>query len=287
MIVKVPSESHPGRNYTVDTEKETCNCPAGGIHRHCKHIGQARSIIDAQSAEQDGKVMEPEQVGPVPKNIHEAMLAVMGEIGYVQKTGSIKTGPAKYSFAGEADFIRNLRPSLVKYGIYVHPAKVSHLDSETYTTSGGSVMNLNLVTMVYRFTHAPSQTSIDIEVVGAGADSGDKAIPKANTGALKYALRQAFLIETGDDPDNDASDHQERATLRSRLDAPVAQPPSDAALMGRRMREAGVTLTAISVAMQATATRENFFEVITSYLENHRPPMTLDELLNRAREVQA
>jgi len=34
-----------------------------------------------------------------------------------------------------------------------------------------------------------------------GQDGGDKSVPKSLTIALKYALRQAFLMETGDDPD--------------------------------------------------------------------------------------
>jgi hypothetical protein len=41
---------------------------------------------------------------------------------------------------------------------------------------------------------------------------GDKATAKAMTGAYKYALRQTFCIETGDDPDKDPSVDQERAS---------------------------------------------------------------------------
>ena len=43
--------------------------------------------------------------------------------------------------------------------------------------------------------------------------------PKALTGAYKYALRQAFLLETGDDPDRQPSHEQE---------APAHDPEWDA-----------------------------------------------------------
>ena len=41
-------------------------------------------------------------------------------------------------------------------------------------------------------------------------DVGDKSANKAATGLLKYALRQTFLIETGDDPDAESSNGMER-----------------------------------------------------------------------------
>lgn len=139
-------------------------------------------------------------------NVYEAMAAAMQECGYVQKKQS--TG-LKYAFAGESDMIEEIRPVMVKHGLFIFPSKVVDLRVDTYTTSGGSLMNLVTVTQQYTIAHE-SGTFLIAEVVGAGADVGDKATPKANTGAFKYALRQSFTIETGDDPDNTPSDQQER-----------------------------------------------------------------------------
>jgi hypothetical protein len=58
--------------------------------------------------------------------------------------------------------------------------------------------------------HVHSDTYIDIQTTGEGADSGDKSSNKAMTGGYKYALRQVFCIETGDDPDKYPS--EERVT---------------------------------------------------------------------------
>jgi hypothetical protein len=79
------------------------------------------------------------------------------------------------------------------------------------------VLNHVLVAVVYRLTHAPSGTCEECEVLGEASDAGDKAAPKAMTGAMKYFLRQSFLIETGDDPDRYASEEQEAAPAVGRV----------------------------------------------------------------------
>jgi hypothetical protein len=53
-----------------------------------------------------------------------------------------------------------------------------------------------------------SDEILSVPSYGEGRDSGDKAPYKALTGALKYALIQTFLIATGDDPEEERSDHQ-------------------------------------------------------------------------------
>jgi len=145
-------------------------------------------------------------------NIHEAVIAVMSEVGYVQKE---KKAGLNYSFAGEAAFIKAVRPELVKNGIIVHPFAVEEISLEGYETSKGTQMNRTVAKFGYRFVHAPSETSFEVWVLGEGADVGDKDANKAMTAALKYALRQTLLIETGDDPDEQPSGDQERKNVRN------------------------------------------------------------------------
>lgn len=140
------------------------------------------------------------------KNIHEAINAVMKEVGYVQKT---KTAGLNYSYAGEAALIQALRPSMVEHGIYVSVSKIHNVQREQYTTAKGTAMVNTVINGVVRFTHV-SGDFVDVESGGEGSDAGDKSLNKAMTGMYKYALRQTFNIETGDDPDKFASDEQER-----------------------------------------------------------------------------
>jgi hypothetical protein len=145
------------------------------------------------------------------ENIHEAIHEVMKEVGYVQKDGKVSGGGATYSYAGETALIKAIRPKMVAQNIYANVPSAVVVGAEQYLNKSGTTMNLVRVLLGVRFTHAPSKTAIDSFAVGEGVDSGDKAANKAMTGAYKYALRQTFTIETGDDPDGSSSRDQERA----------------------------------------------------------------------------
>jgi len=134
-----------------------------------------------------------------PKNIHEAIIGVMKEVGYVQKQ---KKGTLKYSYAGEAALIAALRPAMINHNITMQSTYPT-VDFGAFTTNKGYVMNSARVHGEFTFTHAPTETNIVVRAIGEGMDTGDKAIYKAMTGAFKYALRQTFVIETGDDPDKE------------------------------------------------------------------------------------
>ena len=134
------------------------------------------------------------------KNVHEAIVHVMNKVGYVQKE---KKG-LPYTFASEAAFIKAIRPEMVVIGLFVYPV-YAKAEQGSFVSAKGNYINTTLVHSTYRWHHAPSDTSIDVAVVGKGMDSGDKDANKAMTIALKYALRQTLLIETGDDPDETSS----------------------------------------------------------------------------------
>lgn len=132
-----------------------------------------------------------------PQSLQEARLAVMQEVAYVQKT--VK-GQLQYSFAGEAEVIRSLRPAMVKHGITVSPVSIDVLSETEYTTGRNQTrMGLLLAQIVYAFRFR--EETEEVVVLAEASDMGDKRGPKVMTIGLKYALRQFFLIETGDDPD--------------------------------------------------------------------------------------
>lgn len=143
------------------------------------------------------------------KNIHEAIAAVMTEVEYVQKQ---KAPGLNYSFAGEAALIDKLRPAMVKHGVMCYVTAVHDVRHDTYQTQKNVTMNRVSLVLELRFAHAPSTTEIVVMAAGEGTDVGDKGTPKAMTGAFKYALRETFCLETGDDPDETPSSEQERGT---------------------------------------------------------------------------
>jgi hypothetical protein len=146
---------------------------------------------------------ETPEVQPA-KNIYEALNRVMQKVGYVQKE---KNRNLRYTFASEAAMIEAVRPHMVAEGIVVHVTTINEVATEQFKTSKGYPMNRTTTQIVFRFHHVASGTEIDVPAIGEGMDTGDKSSPKSMTIALKYALRQTLMIETGDDPDKDPSEN--------------------------------------------------------------------------------
>jgi hypothetical protein len=174
-----------------------------------------------QEQEQEGRADTPAPTpGPAP-DIWEAKARVMQAVPYVYKGSRTKAmGRGQdYSFASEAELIAALRPAMLHERIVSTPRRIRVLRQHTYTARGGSVMHSVRIMVYYRFTHAPSRTHDWAVVIGEAADSGDKAASKAMTIAFKYALRQFFGVETGDDPDKYHSDESEAAPEQVRPDS--------------------------------------------------------------------
>lgn len=157
---------------------------------------------------------ETESLPVAYKDIHHAINGVYNNVGYVAKKGKVDIGNNRsYKFAGEAEFIAAIRPEMAEAGIYQQPLSVQIIANERIEFVkewDGKVTRTYqhrvVIQSTYRFTHIYSGTFVDVVAVGEGMDSGDKSFNKAMTGANKYALRQLFMIETGDDPDKYASD---------------------------------------------------------------------------------
>lgn len=150
------------------------------------------------------------------KEIITALNAAYQECGYVQKAGRNKE--QNYKFAGEGDFIEAIRPALLKHGIIVYPSGYSLVLSENYATKSGTRMNRIVAEYTFTFHHTSGE-SIIVKAVGEGSDTSDKATPKAATIALKYALRQTLLIETGDDPDKETPESSHVPTAAEKASA--------------------------------------------------------------------
>lgn len=147
-------------------------------------------------------VASPSPTG-ASKTYLEAKLGVWKACPYLLKKSA---GGLKYTFASEADLIALVRPALIEHGVLVTPVS-SVIESDTeFKTTHGTVMRRVVCRKVYRFTHVWTGEGEDVEMHGEGADVGDKACNKAMTDAFKYAIRQWAMIETGDDPDKQASE---------------------------------------------------------------------------------
>ena len=145
---------------------------------------------------------EPKAAPETKIGLVTKLATIMGELGNVKKEG-FNTNQ-KYKFVRESDLVEKLSPLLAKYHVFLHQTVLSHSLVEMYKTSSGSTMWLTTVEVQFQWFDGDSGETLPVFVfVGTGADTGDKGIYKALTGAEKYALMKTFLVSTGDDPEAD------------------------------------------------------------------------------------
>lgn len=157
--------------------------------------------------------------------LRQKLVQVYHEIDAVEK--GAKNSAQGYSYVRAVDLVNAVRRALKKLNIYAE-IQFECLRSYAYTTAKGSVMNAGDVICKITFYDADTADAAIINGLdlapkhtasglGSAADSGDKYLYKAQTGALKYALRNAFLIPDENDPEADEDvDHE-------------AQPPKSSA----------------------------------------------------------
>jgi len=134
--------------------------------------------------------------------VHQAMTAVMRDLGAIGKNRKADPKMGGYAFRGIDDLYNALHDKLAAHGVFFVPEVLDVVESD-YKTSGGATMRLVRLTVKYRF-YGPDGNCIEATTVGEAADTADKAANKAMTAGLKYLLFQVFCIATEDNEDADA-----------------------------------------------------------------------------------
>jgi hypothetical protein len=137
------------------------------------------------------------------KAIATKMLAIMNEVQYIQKTGHNKFH--NYKYAKESDISEAFSKALIKHKVFMFSSIVDY-GCKAYETKKGEHRFLVTTKLNVKFVDADSGESFESVFYGDGADSDDKGVYKAITGAQKYALLKTFMVSTGDDPEQD--DHR-------------------------------------------------------------------------------
>ena len=116
---------------------------------------------------------------------------------------------------------------------YTVEVKDSHLDiREAFGSKGKKLQFIATITIKLRFWHHweddynPNEVCHS-EAVGMGIDDNDKAMGKAYTYAVKYALLKLFRLRYGDDSDFEASKplHVEKPKEESKKVTPKEEKP--------------------------------------------------------------
>lgn len=139
---------------------------------------------------------------------------------------------ANFRAVSESAILDAINPVLNEKGIYYTVSvKESHLDiKELLTAKGSKYIFVATVVLTVNFYDCHGIRSACTESVGMGIDDGDKAMGKAYTYAVKYALLKVFRLRYGDDPDHDAS----KPIMKITPDVPVKTSKKPAAAKGSK-----------------------------------------------------
>lgn len=163
-------------------------------------------------------------------NIYQRMLAITADMQTVAKNMLVPAGGGKYRAVSETDVLNAVKPLEIRHGVYSYPVERRTIsvdvleteerrkgyDTKQYETIKKTQFVYRIETR-YRFVNVDSPDEyIDVVSYGDGIDSADKAPGKAMTYSDKYALLKAYKIQTGDDPDQDASPDYKNAKPAAR-----------------------------------------------------------------------
>lgn len=139
-------------------------------------------------------------------NIYQRLNAVMKEVEYIQK--GERTVNGSYRFVSHDQVTAKLHKPFVNAGIVVIPSVVEMIQDGNRTSVKLEVAFINMDDPIDRVVSTHYGHGIDgggTKADGKVIPVGDKGIGKAVSYAFKYALLKTLMLETGDDPDNDAT----------------------------------------------------------------------------------
>jgi hypothetical protein len=148
---------------------------------------------------------------PAQAHIFAAIRAVMGAVRGVAKSGEMKANaksPVQYNFQRYDDMAERIGAAFRDQGVMTQSVILDKgRDSWDKPNDYGKVTRWTSAWVHKRFifTSLVDGTSVQVEAIGEGADSSDKAFNKAQTAAYKVAFKVAFTLSTKDDVDPDST----------------------------------------------------------------------------------
>lgn len=204
----------------------------------------------------------PAAADPFESPVSQLALRLLHIMAAIDAVAKSKRNEAQgYNYVPAAAVAHAVREECVKQGVLLIPS-VRRTGRWEFQGRNG-VIGVATVDMTITAFDVATGATISWDTLGDGMDTGDKGIYKAMTGALKYGLRNAFLIPDEDDPENpkgepDGSGEPTRAaaaqaaTAARRAAAPAA-PGSTPAAVPQGAEQAADAERASHVAMATDA----------------------------------
>ena len=155
--------------------------------------------------------------------IYADLAKVMRSVDHVGK-GDFNSHQ-KFNFRGIDGVLNAVGPALREHNVVVYP-RLHDVTYEEVKTSGGKASTACRVVVDYVFASVDGST-VETRVAAESWDTGDKAMPKAMSVAMRTALIQALALPT-DEPDPDSFTYtREAADEKKERDAAKIQRVSD------------------------------------------------------------
>ena len=132
----------------------------------------------------------------------------------------------RYKYLGESQIKELIQPLLVKHRLMLLP---TDQNITAVHQVQDSKMRVTDIQVTYLWLDLDSMETFPIIVAGSGADSLDKGLYKALTGAGKQIICNTFCIPTGDDPEKELPDRlgvKRRSEVQAQQQPQTPQPAS-------------------------------------------------------------
>ena len=154
----------------------------------------------------------------MPNEIYKALAEINKGITAIGKNRTNQT--QGFKFRGIDDVMNELHSLFAENEVIILPEVLKIDSTERLNKTGGTLFCVK-VSVRFDFVHSSGDYT-SCTLVGEAMDSGDKAVNKAMSIALKYALLQMFLIPTEDEKDPDTVTHEVKTVVKKESEPPAS-----------------------------------------------------------------
>lgn len=133
--------------------------------------------------------------------IYDKLSRVSAACAYLQKDGT--NSAQNYTYISEAHVKRAVTRAVIDAGLSYGGTEMKVIQSKEVETARGAKWIRYVVEAQITITDPEGSGAVTFTGLGSGMDSGDKAVAKAATQAIKTALTHGLGISSGDDPEAD------------------------------------------------------------------------------------
>lgn len=216
-----------------------------------------------------------------PPKVAEAIVKVMGDVGYVQKKGVNQFH--NYKFAAVGDVLAKIQPAMHEAGLLIAQDEIKH-----------EVLADAAMTATYQFVlshasgetwqHFPRHTGMAALRTQKGSID-DKALNKCHTAARKYFLLALFQIPTGEAVDPDMDGDVPEKTNGSVKRPPI--PPSPADKKANEIEAAFKAAKTVAKLAEIAAENESHIHAMDAAKQSHLRKVYADclDIINPERKA--